>query len=275
MEEKIEYIFCINTGRSGSGYLKNIFTHVSGCRSFHEPEPIGNEKVMRRYSRGHLEPMRKFTQEKINSIKDLKGDYQTYVETNHCFIKGFGWFVPQHLPEDRIAVIILKREKSKIAESLLRIGCSPLLPDGRNWTNTPEIKDPLVTPPKILIPPKATYQCARVIKYVLRRTSYLISRILRKEFKYNPQWLTNYELECLKWYVEETYEKTAAFKRQYPKIKYYETNIEDLNSFESVQKMLMHFGLSGKESLKNIVGKRVNLKRPEFETSQQGAAPDH
>lgn len=267
MKKKTNYIFSINTGRSGSNYLGNIFNHVSGCRTFHEPNPIGNGQVMYRYAQGDLESMRKFSQEKVEVIKELKGDYQVYVETNHCFIKGFGWFIPQYLPEERIGVIILKRDKSKIAESLLRIGCSPLNKLGRDWISTPDMKDPLVTPPKILISPRATYQCARFTKsFLLRGIRFFIRDILRKEFQY-PQWLINYELECLKWYVEETNAKAETFRQQYPKIKYYETNIEDLNPLESAQQMLAHFGFSGKESLIDVVGAPTNLKRPEYETS--------
>lgn len=267
MKIETNYIFSINTGRSGSDYLRKIFNNVSGCRSCHEPSPIGNGKVMYRYSQGDLESMRKYSQEKVVAIKVLKGDYQVYVETNHCFIKGFGWFIPQYLPEERIGVIILKREKPKIADSLLRIGCSPLNKLGRDWISTPDMKDPLVTPPNMLISPRVTYQCVRFTKFfLLRGTSFFIRKILRKELQH-PQWLMNYELECLKWYVEETNAKAAAFRQQYPNIKYYEANIEDLNTLESVQQMLAYFGCSGKESLIDVIGNPTNLKRTESETS--------
>lgn len=257
MEETTEYIFSINTGRSGSNYLTNIFKHVSGCRSFHEPQPVGNGKEMRCYSRGHLTLMKNVAEKKIGIITELKRDCQVYFESNHCFIKGFGWFVPQYIPEDKIGVIILKREKSKIAESLLRIGCSSLDPFGRDWISTPDMKNPLVRPPQT----PEIYQCARLTKYILRAGKFLTRRVFQKEFQY-PQWLTNYELECLNWYVEETYAKSEAFKQQYPAIKYYEVNIEDLNSLESVRLMLTYFGCSAKESLNHVIGKPTNLKRP-------------
>jgi hypothetical protein len=257
MEELTEYIFSINTGRSGSDYLANIFKHVSGCRSFHEPQPIGNGKEMRYYSRGHLTPMKNITEKKIEVIKELKRDCHVYFESNHCFIKGFGWFIPQYIPEDKIGIIILKREKAKIAESLLRIGCSPLTPYGRDWISTPDMKDPLVRTPKT----PAIYQCARLTKCILRTGRFLVKKVFQKEVQY-PQWLINYELECLKWYVEETYAKSEAFKKQHPAIKYYEVNINDLNTLESVQLMLTHFGCRGKESLNHVVGKPTNLKQP-------------
>ncbi len=49
MGQKVDYIFSINTGRSGSHYLSNIFNHVTGCCSFHEPYPYCRDKVMRKY----------------------------------------------------------------------------------------------------------------------------------------------------------------------------------------------------------------------------------
>jgi hypothetical protein len=207
--------------------------------------------------------MRKLTQEKVEVIEKAKRNYQVYVETNHCFIKGFGWFIPQYLPEDKIGVIILKREKYQIAESLLRIGCSPLVRFGRDWIITPDIKNPLVTLPKKLFSPRATYQYTRLLKFLLRSNRYLVRKVFRQELQY-PKWLINYEMECLKWYVEETYAKVEAFKQRYPRIKYYEVNIEDLNSHESVQQMLAYFGCSGKESLSDVVGKPTNLKPSKF-----------
>lgn len=266
MKRKTGYLFCISTGRSGSNYLTEIFKHVSGCQSFHEPKPIGNGKLMNRYLQGDVESMRRLTQEKVEVIKEAKRNYQLYAETNHCFIKGFGWFIPQHLPEDNIGVIILKREKYKIAQSLLRTGCSPFCRFGRDWIITPDIKDSLVSLPKKLVFPRTMYQYTRLIKFLFRSNRFFVRKVFRQELKY-PQWLINYELECLKWYVEETYAKAEAFKQQYPRIKYYEVDIEDLNSLESVQQMLAYFGYSGKESLIDVVGKPTNLKSPKLKTS--------
>lgn len=266
MENRTDYIFSINTGRSGSDYLKDIFNHVSGCRSVHEPNPIGNGRVMRNFSQGYLEPMRKCSQEKVEVIKEQKLGCQVYVETNHCFIKEFGWFVPQYIPEASIGVIILKRDKIRVAQSLLRIGCSPLVPLGRDWISTPDMRDPLVTPPRRIFSPKATYQCVRFVRFFLRGSRALIRKIFRQNLPY-PKWLINYELDCLKWYVEETYEKAEVFRKRYPGIKYFEVDIEDLNSFERVQEMLSYFGCSCKESLIDIVGNPTNLKRPKYESS--------
>ena len=215
---------------------------------------------MRSYSQGYPAPMKRIAERKVKIIKELKGDHKFYFESNHCFIKGFGWFIPNCLPQDSIGVIILKRDKPKIAESLLRIGCSPLNEMGRDWISIPDMKNPLVAPPRLLIGPWLTYQCARFVKsYGIRPVSFFIRKIFKKYSCY-PGWLRAYELNCLKWYVEETNAKAEAFMRQYPKIKYYETDIENLNSTELVQQMLEHFGCKAKESLADVVGRPTNLK---------------
>ena len=262
MEKATSYIFSINTGRSGSEYLTEIFRHVSGCRSFHEPEPMGNAKAMRRYARGHFKAMKEVAAKKVNVINELKRDCQIYFESNHCFINGFGWFIPQYLPEEQIGVIILKRDKLKIAKSTLRIGSSPLNSYGRDWISTPDMKAPLVKPPTTPF----KYQCARFTKLALRIVlricrSFFNIKTCEKYFHYPIQWFINYEMECVKWYVDETYAKAEAYKRQFPAIKYYEVDIEDLNSLESVQKMIAYFGCSGEDSLKDVVGKPINLRQ--------------
>lgn len=259
MSQETNYIFCINAGRSGSNYLKNIFKQVSDCRPFHEYKPIGNGKVMRSYAQGDIEPMKQVAHEKVKIIKKFERDYRVYAETNHCFIKGFGWFLPQYLPEERIGVLILKRDKSEIAKSFMRIYCSPLRPFGRDWVSTPDMKNPLMPPPAILLSPKVTYHFARLVKLLIGGVRFVLRKAFQQELSY-PKWLTNYELEALKWYVDETYARGEAFKRKYRKIKYYEVNIKDLNSMEAVERMLTYFGLTAKDSLNDIVGKPTNLK---------------
>lgn len=204
--------------------------------------------------------MKKITQEKVKIIKGYKHEYRLYVETNHCFIKGFGWFIPQYIPEDKIGVIILKRDTSKIVKSLLRIGCSPLTPFGRRWITTPDKKDPLVQPPMIVISPQITYLLAYFLKSVFRCAKVLFRKILSRELPY-PRWLINYEFRCLKWYVDETIAQKEVFKKQFPNIKFYEVNVEDLNSIEQVKNMLDYFGCKVKASMSDVVGEPTNLKR--------------
>ncbi len=256
---KIQYIFSINTGRSGSDYLAKVFGHAVGCRAFHEPDPVGNGEEMRRFALGDPEPMRRLTRKKVEAIREAKGDHPVYAETNHCFIKGFGWFLPEFIPQERIGIVILNREKAKIAESYLRIGCSPLTQRGRDWITTPDAVPPLAPPPRRLMPPRATYRCARVTKLALLKVKSIARKTLRKELP-DPRLVVNYELECLQWYVKRTRAQAEIFKRQFPRIRFFEARTEDLNSLELVQDMFAHFGFRAKESLAEVVGKPTNRK---------------
>lgn len=260
MDHSTDYIFSINTGRSGSDYLKTLFEHVAGCQAFHEPRPVGNGKAMRRYARGHTGAMKAVAQQKAEIVRNVKRHSRLYVETNHCFIKGFGWFIPELLGEEKIGVIILKRDEPEIVTSMLRINCSPLVPYGRQWITTPDKSNPLVTPPRLLFSARTTYLIARIVKFLFRGTRFLARHVFRTRI-HDPRWLTDYELECVRWYVRETAAQAEAFKRRFPRIKCYEVDIDDLNSLEHVRAMLAHFGCEAKESLSEAVGNPTNLKR--------------
>ncbi len=273
MDKTTDYIFSINTGRSGSQYLKTLFDHVAGCQAFHESQPIGNGRAMRHYAKGHQGLMKELAQEKALRIETIKRDCDVYVETNHCFIKGFGWILPQYIPQDRMGVIVLKRDPSKIARSLLRIGCSPLMPFGRHWITTPDKRNSLVVPPAVLGSPTVSYTVSLGVSFVYEIARRLFTKVFRVKLQ-PPHWLANYEFDCLLWYVHETAAQAAAFKARFPRIKYYEVDIEELNSLEQVHKMLAFFGCRGAESLSAVVGVPTNLKRPASEKSTQRAEVD-
>ena len=262
MPETKEYIFSINTGRSGSHYLANLMEHVADCASLHEPEPIGNGEVMRRFARGDRGAMRQFTATKVEAIRKARGGCRSYVETNHCFIKGFGWFIPEHIPEEKLGVVILKRDHGSIVDSVLRTGYSPLTGKGREWISTPEMHSPLVSPPRKLLPPRATYACARFASVVIRRKGSKKGAASNQVPRY-PKWVAEYERECTRWYVEEIHAKAEAFKQRYPRVTYFEAEVDDLNNLDSVRKLLATFGLIEKETLQTVVGKPTNLKLPE------------
>jgi len=199
--------------------------------------------------------MERVSQKKVEAIEALKRDCELYFESNHCFIKGFGWFVPRWIPEERIGVIILKRRKSEIVESHIRTNTSPLTPFGRKWISTPDMENTLVAPPTTRI----GYRYACVVKSLWNYGRRHVANYLKKEIQ-DPKWLTRYEMKCLNWYVDETQAKAEAFKQEFPNIKYYEVDIADLNSMESVQKMLSYFGQESEASLKQVVGVPANLK---------------
>jgi len=272
MNPRPDCIFCITTGRSGTDYLTRLFSHLPGCRSFHEAKPIGNGRAMRQFALGRPELMQQVARSKAENVTRIRQEYALYFESNHCFIKGFGWYLPEHIPAERIGVIILGRDKSKVAHSLLRIGCSPLLPGGRQWVMTPDRKQPLIAPPRTVV----TYQGARLARFAVDRVDDFAHTMFGRTVL-GPQWLADYELSCLEWYVEETRARAEAYRRRFPSITYYETRLEDLNTFAAVRRMLGHFGYTAPEALRRVVGiptnqkKRLGQVRPGSRRNRTGA----
>jgi hypothetical protein len=142
-----------------------------------------------------------------------------------------------------------------IAKSTLRIGCSPLVPYGKEWIIAPDKQIPLIKPPTTW----AQYQLACAVKLVYRLVRFLGRNLVGWQVDF-PAFLREYELRCIHWYVEETYAMAEIFKSLYPGIKYYEVDICDLNSLEEVCQMLAYFGCAAKEGLRDVVGKSINQK---------------
>lgn len=255
-----KYIFSINTGRSGSHYLYNLFSLFPNCRAFHEPKPKGNGRAMRDFLHGNSGAMEVIAQKKAHIMRRLLRDDEYYVETNHCFIKGFGWYLPKYLPEDEIGVIILTRQEEDIVNSMLRIGASPLLPAGRDWIIIPTIPHPHVPPPDYFNSPYISYQIFRFIRYF-----YLGRRLYRK---FNlpqpsiPGFIHQYERECLMWYVDETNAMAEAYQQRFPLVDYVSIGLNELNQLSGIEKIAAHFELEINEAVKNLLGTATNQKRP-------------
>jgi hypothetical protein len=64
----IEYIYCINSGRSGSGYINRLFDTLKSCKSVHESHPICNRLPMINYLNGETKELLALMPEKIDSI---------------------------------------------------------------------------------------------------------------------------------------------------------------------------------------------------------------
>ena len=154
MTTPVRCLFSISTGRSGSHYLSRLLEHVSGCRSFHQRQPYGNGQAMRRFLRGDRAEMEPVMEAKLADIEAANADGLVYAETNHCFIKGFGWLLAERLDPAAIGVVILDRPADEIVDSTLKIRSSPLSRIGRDWTITPEAVDPLVPAPHRVLPPR-------------------------------------------------------------------------------------------------------------------------
>ena len=254
----IRYIFSIGTGRSGSAYLATLFAHAKDCRAFHEPAPIGNGAAMRQFLRGNERPMQRITRKKAERILELLSSGERYVETNHCFLKGFGWLLPQYLPEDEMGVVILRREHNQIVDSMIRTDSSPIVPTGRDWIMTPLVSDPLVRPPDGLLGRRMTYAAMRAARLPFRGARYWALLGARKPRV--PATIEAYERRCIEWYVREVDARSEVYQRRFRQVRYYVADVEELNDVQSVQRLFAFFGCEAKSSLPTVVGKPVNLK---------------
>lgn len=244
MSQQITYIFCINTGRSGSNYLQRLFSHVLGCASFHEPNPVGNGQPMRMFLAGKSEQMRDVVSIKVQRINEICRHAEIYAETNHCFIKGFGWLLPEYLPQSQMGVLILTREKNAIIKSLRSIQATPLRPGAEKWIMTPDIANPLVPPPKKFISAGFDFQIIKSIALFLRRF---------------PSWMSDYELDSLEWYIAETFARAKLYQQTFPEISYYQVDLDELNTLPGVMRMLDFFELRADKTIEKVIGQSSNM----------------
>lgn len=240
----IKYIFSINTGRSGSNYLYRLFASQQGFKAFHEPNPIMNGKPMRDYLKGDEKSIRALAKKKVNRIQQaIENSGLVYVETNNAFIKGFGWILMEMLPHDQVGVIILKRNKKEIVDSLIRINCTPLSELGADWLITPSIKKPINS-----------------VQHICKLIYFILSALIRKTNKKN-NWIKAYEKKWLSWYVDETYAQAERFRHLFPMTKVFSTDIVFLNELSEVERMFKFFDyeISDNRRLKLVLGKKTNI----------------
>lgn len=241
--------------------MYEIFSKVDDCIAVHEPEPICHKQPMRDFLSGNDQPMRSLMPAKIAQIERTRGGSQ-YIETNHCFIKGFGWFIPEHIPQEQIGIVILRREKSKVVDSLWRIGTTPLTKRGRDWLIEPRRKNPILSPPSLWWNPAYTLAAMRL---ALPYRSKQWCQHLRLAV---PGWIERYEKQVLGWYVDETYALGEAYQKKFPRIRYYPVTVEELNDPAKVKDMLDFFGTRYSTGIEEIIGRPTNLKIADRKATQ-------
>lgn len=247
-----KYVFCVSPGRSGSNYLSKIFDHAKGWNGLHEPKPVMNCHYMSDYLKGKKDTLQHKMPEKFLQIENDKGE-SGYFESNHCFIKGFGWELFSKFEQNEVLVISLKREKDKVVDSYMRIGSDPLWNDGLNWFITPLAQSYSKAPIG-----KNYYKFRR---HLSRPFYWMVDKGLFKK----KVWIFNRPLakKLLQWYYDETYLRLDAFRKKFPDCKIIEAKIEDFNSLDSIQRILAGNGLQieFEESIHEVLGKPSNLKQ--------------
>ena len=90
----IRYLFCITPGRSGSDYLAGLLAHARNTVSVHEGVPVMNGRPMRRFNDGDDRELRALLPAKLRAIRRRARPGHVYCETNHSFVKGWGYLLP-------------------------------------------------------------------------------------------------------------------------------------------------------------------------------------
>jgi hypothetical protein len=193
-----------------------------------------------------------------------------YVETNHCFIKGFGWLLPSYLPEDEIGVVVLRRDPAKIKASLARILCTPFLPPGDQWMITPAAHPHYVALPDGFSFPMARFHAYRLASRTIFRP--FIVRRLTGGKRQVPASIERYQDALLDWYIAEIAARWEAYKQQFPRVTSIEVDVDDLNTRDGVTAMMAPFGLAPNDSIGEVLGRATNTKSHKRAVGAAGAA---
>jgi hypothetical protein len=261
----IRYIFSANPGRAGSGYLSVLLKHAINVVAFHEPEPIMNRLPMIEFLNGRPRLMEALMPEKLASIRrTLTAPHDVYAETNHAFIRGFGWLLPNIIPHDEIGVILLRRDRDQVARSMYRIGVNAFNNGGRGWLIHANVKRkhvPLPDDIPFLLPRYYYYRLLHRLYYFAKARPRLTHGVA--ESRAEPRTPYEMNIKLLRWYVDEVYALAEQHRKTFPAIRYYEVHTEELNDPSKVVDMFRYFGLEPKASLGSVVGTPVNTK-PEY-----------
>jgi len=217
----IRYIFSINTGRAGSDYLTELLSKAENTVSTHEPLPVMMGKPMQQFNAGDEDALRALMPLKLREIEKSRGKGELiYCETSHMFIKGWGYLIPEYLPQDEVGVIILRRDVGKTVHSMLRVRDVPGLTNhAKAWYLDPEGMRNLSQ-----LPPQA-----------------------------GPY-------KRCEWYIWEVFLRANDFQKRFPHITYWDCDLEQLNDIGFVKRMFTHFGLTPTPELQAAVGKRLNVR---------------
>lgn len=221
----IKYIFSINSGRSGSDYLTKLLSCSTSTVSIHEGFPIMNGIPMVKFNNDNESELKKLIPLKLKQIRKSVGHKnKVYCETNHSFIKGWGYLIPDnYIPQEEIAVIILRRNIEDTIYSLMRVHDIP-----------------------------GSSQASRTW-YLPIESEKNISHLAENS---NPY-------EICKWYINEINLRAEKYKCEFPEITFIESDLEELNDYSFVLNIFKKLDLNPSEDLKHVCGRPLN-KRNEW-----------
>ncbi|MCP4402536.1 MAG: hypothetical protein GY801_35175 [bacterium] len=180
-----------------------------------------NGDPMQMFNHGDESALRQLMPVKLKQIrKQSRRGRKIYCETNHAFIKGWGYLIPEFIPQEEIGVIILHRDVEQVIYDFIR-----------------------------------DYRIPGTTMYT--RTFHLIPGSPRN-LSAPPAQAAPYDL--WHWYINEIYLRAEQYRRMFPKIRYVECDVEQLNEYAFVVDMLASFGLVPTPQLQEAVGVRMNTR---------------
>lgn len=257
---EIKAVFSINAGRSGSQYLSRMLGSGKNCVAFHELNPTGFGQALVDYHRGDDHKVRDVARVKYAFMETFFKKNLIYAETNHGFIKGFGWPLIEMMDQRAVAIITLRRDPEKIVDSMIKVRSLPLSSTGKFYNLTPERLNPIVPPPTLLgLTPAASYRLGRLAaipeKVLARLKKVMFGYPIRR---YVP--LRRYQENIIRWYLHETVELERLFKERFPGCMYIDVDIDDLNDPEKIMDLFGRIGIEWEEGDIAEVGVPANTK---------------
>ena len=116
-------IFCVNSGRVGSGYLARLLATADDVVAFHEPRPRMTGGFLRKVEAAPLHSSYDSRSVKVIGVcRQLAGLSKsvTYAETNHMFVKAFYDVILDAFVNAK--VIVLRRNMARTLKSIVELG---------------------------------------------------------------------------------------------------------------------------------------------------------
>jgi len=119
---KTNLIFCASVGREGSGFVGELFSNEPRCISFHESRPFSNGYRTIQNSMGSVYASNMVNRFKLRKIADSisRSSAETYIESNHMFIKTFGKELLYNMDLD-FTLVSLRRPLSNSLKSFAEL----------------------------------------------------------------------------------------------------------------------------------------------------------
>lgn len=222
---KRRFIFCINSGRSGSEYLARLLGTAAQVRAFHEPEPIMTGPYLRMAQELGLEASfatRAIKAQAVWQRLSVLPPGTIYAETSHMFIKTFADVVMAAFRAHEVDVVVLRRWLPAVLKSFVAMGYYSDNNPGAwgAWFHAPGAGHCAFRPPVFDAPPDQ-YDLA---------IGYLI------------------DIEA----------RARRFMEHYPQCRVHEVRLEGLQSAEQVATFFAALRLEAKPETARLSGMRVN-----------------